>query len=66
VLETALNEEVTEHLGDEKHRAAEDRDSTNVRNGTRERFRSVAGRGGRDLDGGWNPATVERGRFWTV
>src|SRR4051812_3100950 len=35
VLETALNEEMTEHLGYEKHRAAEDRDSTNIRNGTR-------------------------------
>src|ERR687885_3028351 len=35
VLETALNEEMTEHLGHEKHRAAEDRDSTHVRNGTR-------------------------------
>ena len=29
VLETALNEEMTEHLGHEKHRAPEDRDSTN-------------------------------------
>ena len=28
VLETALNEEMTEHLGHEKHRAAEDREST--------------------------------------
>lgn len=27
VLETALNEEMTERLGDEKHRAPEDRDS---------------------------------------
>ena len=35
VLETALNEEMTEHLGHEKHRAPEDRDSTNIRNGTR-------------------------------
>jgi len=35
VLETALNEEMTEHLGHEKNRAAVDRDSTNVRNGTR-------------------------------
>ena len=34
VLETALNEEMTEHLGHEKHQAAEDRDSTNIRNGT--------------------------------
>jgi transposase-like protein len=35
VLETALNEEMTEHLGHEKHRAPDERDSTNVRNGTR-------------------------------
>src|SRR3954451_10058672 len=35
VLETALNEEMTEHLGHEKHRAPEDRESSNIRNGTR-------------------------------
>jgi hypothetical protein len=35
VLETALNEEMTEHLGHEKNRADSDRGSTNVRNGTR-------------------------------
>ena len=35
VLETALNEEMTEHLGHEKNRAESGRDSTNVRNGTR-------------------------------
>jgi putative transposase len=35
VLETALNEEMTGHLGHEKNRAAGDRDSANVRNGTR-------------------------------
>jgi putative transposase len=35
VLETALNEEMTEHLGHEKNQADRDRDSTNVRNGTR-------------------------------
>src|ERR1700709_2660131 len=35
VLETALNEEMTEHLGHEKNRATEGRDSSNVRNGTR-------------------------------
>ncbi|WP_435062418.1 IS256 family transposase, partial [Amycolatopsis thermoflava] len=37
VLETALNEEMTEHLGHEKHRAERGRDSTNVRNGTRKK-----------------------------
>src|SRR3954447_14807451 len=35
VLETALNEEMTEHLGHEKHQAEEGRESTNVRNGAR-------------------------------
>src|ERR1043165_1655876 len=35
VLETALNQEMTEHLGHEKNRAEADRDSANVRNGTR-------------------------------
>src|SRR5690349_11968739 len=35
VLETALNEEMTEHLGHEKNRAEVGRSSTNVRNGTR-------------------------------
>jgi putative transposase len=34
-LETALNEEMTEHLGHERNRAEPERDSTNVRNGTR-------------------------------
>ncbi|GAA5167036.1 IS256-like element IS1554 family transposase [Amycolatopsis dongchuanensis] len=37
VLETALNEEMTEHLGHEKHRARPGRDSANVRNGTRKK-----------------------------
>jgi putative transposase len=35
VLETALNEEMTEHLGHEKHQADPERESANVRNGTR-------------------------------
>ncbi|AEA29012.1 transposase mutator type (plasmid) [Pseudonocardia dioxanivorans CB1190] len=35
VLETALNEEMTEHLGHAKNRAAPERESTNVRNGSR-------------------------------
>ena len=35
VLETALNEEMTEQLGHEKHRAPEERESSNTRNGTR-------------------------------
>jgi hypothetical protein len=35
VLETALNEEMTEHIGHEKNQADQDRGSTNVRNGAR-------------------------------
>lgn len=35
VLETALNEEMTQHLGHEKNRAEVERESSNVRNGTR-------------------------------
>ena len=35
VLETALNEEITEHLGHEKNQAAPERQSANVRNGVR-------------------------------
>lgn len=35
VLETALNEEMTEHLGYEPNQASEGRESANVRNGTR-------------------------------
>jgi putative transposase len=35
VLETALNEEMTEHLGHEKNRAGSGREATNVRNGAR-------------------------------
>jgi putative transposase len=35
VLETALNEELTEHLGHEKNQAEPGRESTNVRNGSR-------------------------------
>lgn len=35
VLETALGEEMTEHIGHEKNRAEAGRESSNVRNGTR-------------------------------
>src|ERR1700716_2052153 len=49
VLETALNEEMTEHLGHERNRAEPERDSTNVRNGTRSKsiVSDAAGGGGR-------------------
>jgi transposase-like protein len=35
VLETALNEELTEHLGHPKRQADPSRESTNIRNGSR-------------------------------
>ncbi|MFI0467446.1 IS256 family transposase [Saccharopolyspora sp. 5N102] len=35
VLETALNEEMTEHLGHARYQADPDRDSSNIRNGAR-------------------------------
>lgn len=35
VLETALNQEMTEHLGHEPNRADTERESVNIRNGTR-------------------------------
>ena len=37
VLETALSKEMTEHLGHEKNRAELDRESANIRNGTRKK-----------------------------
>lgn len=49
VLETALNEELTEHLGHEKHRPDPDRTSGNVRNGTRPKtVLTPSDRGGHD------------------
>ncbi|WP_425301606.1 transposase [Nocardia wallacei] len=38
VLETALNEEMTDHRGYDKHEAPEERETVNVRNGTRPRW----------------------------
>src|ERR1700742_604612 len=35
VLETALSEEMTAHLGHEKNRAGADRETSNIRNGSR-------------------------------
>src|SRR5215204_1103385 len=66
VLETALNEEMTEHLGHEKHRAAEERDSTNVRNGTRPKTVLTEATGQveievpRDRDGSFEPQIVKK------
>src|SRR3954468_11377799 len=66
VLETALNEERTEHLGHEKHRAAEQRDSTNIRNGTRPKTVLTEATGqvqldvSRDRDGSFEPQIVKK------
>ena len=66
VLETALNEEMTEHLGHEKHRAPGDRDSTNVRNGTRPKTVLTEATGQveievpRDRDGSFEPQIVKK------
>ena len=66
VLETALNEELTEHLGHAKHRAPEDRDSTNVRNGTRPKTVLTEATGQveidvpRDRDGTFEPQIVRK------
>src|SRR5918912_3470370 len=48
VLETALNEEMTEHLGYEKHGAGPERESANIRNGCRSKtvIWRCGGRGG--------------------
>ena len=43
VLETALNEEMTEHLGHARNRAERGRESANVRNGTRGEDGGVGG-----------------------
>jgi putative transposase len=66
VLETALNEEMTEHLGHEKNRVAEGRDSTNVRNGARSKTVLTGASGPvelevpRDRDGTFEPVIVRK------
>src|SRR3954451_12659466 len=75
VLETALNEEMTEHVGHEKNRAVDGRESTNIRNGTRPKTVLTHATGEvelavpRDRDGTFDPvidevaaAAVVRGR----
>ena len=65
-LETALNEEMTGHLGHEKHRAPEDRDDTNVRNGTRPKTVISSATGPitievpRDREGSFDPVIVSK------
>ena len=66
VLETALNEEMTEHLGHDKNRAPEERDSTNVRNGTRTKTVLTHATGEvqlevpRDREGTFEPVIVKK------
>src|SRR3978361_684139 len=66
VLETALNEEMTEHLGHEKNQADPDRESTNVRNGARSKtvISDAAGEVGidvpRDREGTFEPQIVKK------
>lgn len=68
VLETALNEEMTEHLGFEPNQAPEDRDSGNVRNGTRSKTVLTETTGPvpievpRDRDGSFEPQIVKKRR----
>ena len=67
VLETALNEEITEHLGYEKNQAGPGRQSANVRNGSRAKtvISDAAGEVGidvpRDRDGTFEPQIVKKG-----
>ena len=65
-LETALNEEMAEHLGHEKHRAPEDRGDTNVRNGSRPKTLISSTTGPitisvpRDREGSFDPVIVAK------
>jgi putative transposase len=66
VLETALNEEMTEHLGHEKNRADPGRDSANVRNGARPKTVLTEATGHveidvpRDRDASFDPVIVRK------
>ena len=66
VLETALNEEMTEHLGQAKNQMSEGRESTNVRNGTRPKRVLTHATGQvdlevpRDRDGTFEPVIVRK------
>src|SRR6516164_8493659 len=65
VLETALNQELTEHLGHEKH-GSPDPDSGNIRNGTRAKTVLAESTGQvqvdvpRDRDGSFEPQIVRK------
>jgi putative transposase len=66
VLETALNEELTGHLGHEKNRVEVGRESTNVRNGTRSKtvvsdaVGEIVIQVPRDREGTFEPQIVEK------
>lgn len=66
VLETALNEELTEHLGHEKHQAESGRESGNVRNGSRSKTVLTEATGQvvievpRDREGSFEPQVVKK------
>jgi putative transposase len=66
VLETALNEEMTGHLGHEKNQAEPDRGSSNVRNGSRAKTVLTEATGHveidvpRDRDGTFEPAIAKK------
>ena len=66
VLETALNEEMTEHLGHEKNRVPDERESGNVRNGTRPKMVLTEATGHvqievpRDRNGSFEPVIVKK------
>jgi transposase-like protein len=65
-LEAALNEEMTDHLGHEKNRAPDERDDSNVRNGTRPKTvispttGPVMTQVPRDRDGTFTPVIVPK------
>jgi putative transposase len=66
VLETALNEEMTEHLGHDKNRAEAGRESANVRNGARAKTVTSDAAGEvqidvpRDREGTFEPQIVKK------
>ena len=66
VLETALNEEMTEHLGHEKNRAGPERQGANIRNGTRSKTVLTEATGQveievpRDREGSFEPQIVKK------
>ena len=66
VLETALNEEMTEHLGHEKHQPSSLRGGSNIRNGTRSKTVLTEASGHvtievpRDREGTFEPQIVKK------